>query len=699
MSSISHFEVLQKTSIQPNDDTSCTHWWEVKGKLTFALDVNLEENKKVKGISRSADKDDFVKGVVDILLIYPEDVVGDEVIWFDVVNRGIPLFYFIANETKPAFTSPMPTGKAFFFKRRQIYVACGWQTDLIASPYKLSVQLNDNQANFLDSVEILSEFDASAKFINIPGMKEMDNRFLPIASKGHIPFPACQNKVSEAKLFFRTCGASPSARTEIPKDEWKFGKCGEDGVIEHDLTTIYYPHGFQKGMLYELLYETDKPNIPGIGLAVLRDVAFWLKKGTSRLPSIFQPHLTTSTHRILALGGSQSGRCLRSFIYDDFNTVAVPGYAEKGVRSAIDGLLILVAGASRGQFNCVGGQPGMALPHLATERFPFATSVLQHNGGRTSSLSELSSKGVEDEDSIHKRWQDAGVTTKVIYVNTSIEYHRGDASLLHTKVDGSGDAAINPNCRCYFTPGLPHNPLSTWPPSYADGMPVLDPPVMVQQTYCLGGGSTFMVRAMMNLLSEWVINNKEPPPSSVPSISKNTLVPHEEVYHFYKTHIPSSHPPETPTRLQRRSFRINQEGICTALPPIDEGYYEGSLVPAVSEKDGNELAGVKYPHVQVPVASFTGWALRHPNFGGENSLMMVSGSTLPFCLTKKGRLAMKDCRSSLEERYSSKDDYLQLVKKAALELVNSGFLLADDVQPCCSYCNILWDWVVSVQVN
>ena len=48
-------------------------------------------------------------------------------------------------------------------------------------------------------------------------------------------------------------------------------------------------------------------------------------------------------------------------------------------------------------------------------------------------------------------------------------------------------------------------------------------------------------------------------------------------------------------------------------------------------------------------------------------------------------------RRSLEERYSSKEDYLQRVRAAAEELVAKRFMLVEDIEPIVARAALRWD--------
>ena len=116
----------------------------------------------------------------------------------------------------------------------------------------------------------------------------------------------------------------------------------------------------------------------------------------------------------------------------------------------------------------------------------------------------------------------------------------------------------------------------------------------------------------------------------------------------------------------------------TTLPPIAGRVYP-NLVSAVDE-DGNEKAGVRLPEITVPLGTYTGWNLRHPDTGGPEQYVRLLGSIIPFPDTEAAREAAGDPRPSIEERYASKNDYLGQVRSAGQALADEGFLLAEDLE-------------------
>lgn len=99
------------------------------------------------------------------------------------------------------------------------------------------------------------------------------------------------------------------------------------------------------------------------------------------------------------------------------------------------------------------------------------------------------------------------------------------------------------------------------------------------------------------------------------------------------------------------------------------------------DADGNEVSGIRLPDVAVPLATYTGWNLRHREIGGEGQILYLVGATLLFPRTASERRAKGDPRASIEERYPSKEAYLEKVLLAAKELAAEGYILESDVEP------------------
>ncbi len=97
-----------------------------------------------------------------------------------------------------------------------------------------------------------------------------------------------------------------------------------------------------------------------------------------------------------------------------------------------------------------------------------------------------------------------------------------------------------------------------------------------------------------------------------------------------------------------------------------------------TDADGNDVAGVRLPEVQVPLATYTGWAVRASPQNDDGC--EGSGQYIPFPNTKADRLASGDPRLSIEERYGNIETYSTRLQAAIDNLVRSGYLLPFDAE-------------------
>ena len=72
-----------------------------------------------------------------------------------------------------------------------------------------------------------------------------------------------------------------------------------------------------------------------------------------------------------------------------------------------------------------------------------------------------------------------------------------------------------------------------------------------------------------------------------------------------------------------------------------------------------------------PQATHTGWS--------PYSAIASQGSYIPLARTRQEREAPSDSRLSVEERYTSREEYLGLVVGEALRLIEGGYLLGSDL--------------------
>jgi hypothetical protein len=80
--------------------------------------------------------------------------------------------------------------------------------------------------------------------------------------------------------------------------------------------------------------------------------------------------------------------------------------------------------------------------------------------------------------------------------------------------------------------------------------------------------------------------------------------------------------------------------------------------------------------VAVPLATYTGWALRSGAQAGDGC--ESAGQFIPFASTLAARLATGDPRPSAAERYGNYGNYSLAVAKAVKRMIANRTLLADD---------------------
>jgi hypothetical protein len=418
------------------------------------------------------------------------------------------------------------------------------------------------------------------------------------------------------------------------------------------------PSGFEAGTIYELVYPARDPAVVGLGLAAIRDVASYAKyDATSVFPA----------RAAVALGISQTGRFLRHFLYQGFNT------DEQG-RKAFDGMLIHTAGAGRGSFNHRVAQPSRDAHRYSafffpTDLFPFASRAQRDP-----------ETGMVDGLAAHERPQHL---PKIFYTNTGYEYWGRAASLIHTTPDGGGDLPPMDNERIYHLAGGQHFVVG-FPPSPRAGL--------AGGRAHRGNPLDFLptMRALLVRMVEWVADAVEPPPSAYPRIAAATLVPVERLAFPRIGGVPA---PKAAHEAYRADYGPHwRDGVITVEPP-KLGPAFPSLVPQV-DAAGNELGGLKSVELLAPLATYAPWNLRTGYLGGSDELVDFFGSWIPFPRRDAERAALGDPRPAIETLYRDRDAYLAQAREGAGSLVAGRVLLPEDLDRVVERTGHYWDWIM-----
>jgi hypothetical protein len=443
---------------------------------------------------------------------------------------------------------------------------------------------------------------------------------------GNLVYPAADLNPDLATLTVRQ--NEMDERQTPPGLAWEYVSDSEISITRPDSDE------FDAGAIYEFIYPAKDPIVMGIGFAATRDVVSYLRYASDAgNPLKLGGH--PYPRRAMGLGISQSGRFLRDLIYQGFNQ-------DEAGRQVFDGAVPVIAGSRKTFTNYEFAAPGRYSrqheDHLFPgDQFPFSyAEVTDPISGRT--------------DSILAECEATDTCPKIMHFDSETELWQARGSLVVTDTTGQ-DLKLPKNVRAYFASGTQHGPAAE--PSFGICQQLSNPLDYAP-----------ILRAVVVALEQWVDDGRRPPASRYGSADAGTLVPPESLDY-----------PEIPGFTFDglvNGLRLNDHSV---QPPA-----EGEAYPVLVSKvdaDGNAVAGIRHPLLEVPSATHLGWNLRAPGFA-EGELCSTTGSYIPFAQDQADREAAGDPRPSLEERYESQGVYLNRVAREAARLVRQRLLLQED---------------------
>jgi hypothetical protein len=451
---------------------------------------------------------------------------------------------------------------------------------------------------------------------------------------------------------------------------WQYTNAGGTAIRLVNAAGVAVP--FVANDIYEFSYTAKNPTVAGLGFAAVRDWMAWLRYAAQDDVGTKNP-LASYIARVYTEISSQPGRMFNDFRHLGFNE----DDNGPGGRKVFDGHMQWIAAGSGIGLNYRFSQSGRTernrQDHLYAENlFPFANvTTTDPFTGKT--------------DSRYAKCEATGTCPLAVEIYSGNEYWVKSASLLHTTPDGAKDLPDSRYARNYFMSSMRHG---TGNAQNRGVCQQFDNPL----------NSAPVQRALFLALDAWTFGI-EPPASRVPRLDDGTLVLPANT--GFPTNIPDRFH-ETPngkvtyTGLKSTRYRyvigdsFYTSGIPSIFPPVMTPPYEiDTAVPFVSvngpiypsfvpktDSDGNDIAGVRLPDVTVPLATYTGWALRRgvwANDGCESS-----GQYIPFPATKAERETTDDPRKSVEERYSSFASYQSAVRNALDTMVKDRLMLCED---------------------
>jgi Alpha/beta hydrolase domain len=459
----------------------------------------------------------------------------------------------------------------------------------------------------------------------------------------------------------------------VPAANWSYNADG---------TAITLAGGFVANDIYEFSYTAKDPTVAALGFAAIRDWVSWLRYEAQDDNGTPNP-LTNYITRIYTEISSQPGRMFNDFRKLGFNE------DDRGKigRKVFDGHMQWISAGSGIGMNYRFSQSGRTernrQDHLYGENlFPFA------NVRTTDPFTGITA-------SRYDACQLTNTCAFGVEIYSANEYWVKTASLLTTRPDGSGDLLDSAFNRNYFMSSMQHGTGNATSRGACQqfGNPLNSAPVQ---------------RALFLALDAWADDGTPPPASRVPRLVDGTLVLPKDT--GFPTNIPDKgglapSGKVTYTGLKTSRYRFDfgpgfydasnpaTFGIPTIFPPVitpplmplltdspvptmsPNGPVYPSFVPK-TDKDGNDIAGVRLPDVTVPLATYTGWGLRsgpQANDGCEST-----GQYIPFPKNKAEREMLGDPRRSVEERYPLFDEYFNRIERAVDNMVRDRLLLCED---------------------
>ena len=462
----------------------------IDGVARFAVDPEHPANQAIVDLDKAErDTSGRVHFLADFCILQPADPArGRRALLFDILNRGLKgaVRRFNLAPQPAVHTEAIDPGDGFLMRHGWTVGWCGWQWDVFRSDALLGIDVP--QALGPDGKPIVGTVAVEFQ----PNSVLADHL---LADRIHKPYTAADLDQPDAVLTVREWQGGE--RTTIPRERWRFVR-EMDGTPIPDADYVWLEGGFQPGFFYEVIYQTRNCPVAGCGLLSMRDFASFLRFASEEDSNPCAGRLD----RAYSYGISQSGRFLRLFLSLGLNL-------DEAGRQVFDGLIPQVAGGRRGQFNQRYAQPSdQSMPSFG-HLMPFADDP------QTDPLTG-------DSGGLLDRQRQLGGVPRVFTINTSAEYWRGDASLIHTDLADTRDVEPPAEVRCYLLSSTQHGrgavPLVHESGNEGDrganGLNAInhDP----------------LIRAALMNLDAWVAEGVEPPASAFPRIADGTAITPEE---------------------------------------------------------------------------------------------------------------------------------------------------------------------------
>jgi hypothetical protein len=576
-----------------------------------------------------------VEYVATFALAKPVDLArASGVLVYQVVNRG------------NGNVAPNPDG--------DIMLVSGWQGDVVATPTNQTI-----------AVPVVKNADGSsitgpaiARFSNVAAGTNTVAIRLSSMGSGPPAYPPADLEQPTAVLTMHGSEDATGLRADsvtVPRQDWAFADCRNVAFPgTPDATRLCLKNGFDPAKLYELVYAVKDPLLLGLGLAATRDIVSFFRHGVNAA-TVVNP-LAGSVKHAIAIGDSQSGNFIKTFIHLGFNQ-------DLSDRRVWDGAFPRIA-ARQTPINF-----RFALPGGAATLFEPGSEAVVWWGRYVDSARGRSASSLLD------RCNQTKTCPRIIEAFGAAEFWglRMSPGLIGT--DARLDIPLPDNVRRYYYPGTTHG-------GGRGGFTVEG--VAGSQSGCVlpanPNPQAETTRALTRALIDWVVNDTAPPASNYPLLARGELVPATKAAIGFPDlpGAPFKSSPVNPVLdydFGPQFAAADLSGVISLQPPRIRQTLP-TYVPRVNA-DGNESSGVRSVLHQAPLGTYLGWNLTSSGFFAGQGCGFAGGY-IPFARTRAERAASNDPRPSIEERYGTLEGYMCVVKRAVARTVSDRFLLQDD---------------------
>ena len=312
-SQVTHLEILSRQPATGGEEIGKAGAYEIiRGRVHGEVDPQDRRNAIIQDLALAPrNARGRVEYIATFALAAPVDrTKASGVLIYQVVNRG------------NGDVAPNADG--------DIVLVSGWQGDVVPTAVNQTI-----------TVPVATQPDGSpvtgpviARFYDMPaGTKSLPIRLSSMGGRPPVYPPVSLDQPSATLTMYST--ESPAGghegRQVIERSAWAFADCTTTLFPgTPDPTQVCLRGGFDSSKLYELVYTAKDPLVLAIGLAATRDIVAFFRHAARDESGVANPVSGVVRHAV-AIGDSQSGNFIKTFVHLGFNEDLAGGMVWDGV--------------------------------------------------------------------------------------------------------------------------------------------------------------------------------------------------------------------------------------------------------------------------------------------------------------------------------------------------------------------------------